>query len=150
MPRDIITTAAGTGEKGFAGDGGPAAKALLNGPFDVCFDRAGNLFFSWFASQAPTLLALGPAIGLDNIGIGIAGTAFVAYLSSLTNSAYTATQYALFGSLFPLPGKIIAGFSGAVVDAVGYPLFFIYTASLTLPAILLCLQLMRRHRAMSE
>jgi sugar lactone lactonase YvrE len=42
----IITTAVGTGEKGFAGDGGPAGKALLNGPFDVCFDRAGNLYFS--------------------------------------------------------------------------------------------------------
>jgi sugar lactone lactonase YvrE len=42
----IITTAVGTGEKGFAGDGGPAAKALLNGPFDLCFDRAGNLYFS--------------------------------------------------------------------------------------------------------
>jgi DNA-binding beta-propeller fold protein YncE len=45
MP-NIITTAVGTGEKGFAGDGGAAAKALLNGPFDVCFDRAGNLYFS--------------------------------------------------------------------------------------------------------
>jgi len=43
---NIITTAVGTGEKGFAGDGGPAEKALLNGPFDVCFDRAGNLYFS--------------------------------------------------------------------------------------------------------
>jgi sugar lactone lactonase YvrE len=42
----IITTMAGTGEKGFGGDGGPAAQALLNGPFDVCFDRAGNLYFS--------------------------------------------------------------------------------------------------------
>jgi hypothetical protein len=46
MPQATITTAVGTGEKGFAGDGGPAEKALLNGPFDVCFDRAGNLFFS--------------------------------------------------------------------------------------------------------
>jgi len=46
MPQNIITTAVGTGEKGFAGDGGPAAQALLNGPFDLCFDRAGNLFFS--------------------------------------------------------------------------------------------------------
>src|SRR5580658_3309533 len=42
----IITTAVGTGEKGFAGDAGPAEKALLNGPFDLCFDRAGNLYFS--------------------------------------------------------------------------------------------------------
>src|SRR5437763_448333 len=42
----VITTAVGTGEKGFAGDGGPAQAALLNGPFDVAFDRAGNLYFS--------------------------------------------------------------------------------------------------------
>src|SRR4051812_8950649 len=42
----IITTAVGTGAKGFAGDGGPAREALLNGPFDIAFDRAGNLYFS--------------------------------------------------------------------------------------------------------
>jgi len=42
----IITTAVGTGERGFAGDGGPAERALLNGPFDVGFDAAGNLYFS--------------------------------------------------------------------------------------------------------
>ena len=42
----IITTAIGTGEKGFAGDGGQASEALLNGPFDIAFDRAGNLYFS--------------------------------------------------------------------------------------------------------
>lgn len=105
----------------------------------------GNLFFSSIASSSVhTLVSLGAAISVDNVGIGIAGTAFVAYLSGLTNSAYTATQYALFGSLFPLPGKIIAGFSGAVVDHIGYPLFFIYTASLTLPAIFLCLILIRQ------
>src|SRR5260370_33016717 len=46
MPDWSITTAVGTGEKGFAGDGGPAAAALLNGPFDVAFDAAGNLYFS--------------------------------------------------------------------------------------------------------
>src|SRR3954465_5668798 len=46
MAEYVITTAVGTGEKGFAGDGGPAAAALLNGPFDVAFDSAGNLYFS--------------------------------------------------------------------------------------------------------
>ena len=46
MPDWTITTAVGTGEKGFAGDGGPAARALLNGPFDLAFDRAGNLVFA--------------------------------------------------------------------------------------------------------
>src|SRR5258706_10709825 len=46
MAEYVITTAVGTGEKGFAGDGGPAKAASLNGPFDVAFDVAGNLFFS--------------------------------------------------------------------------------------------------------
>src|ERR1051325_1727190 len=46
MAEDVITTGVGRGEKGFAGDGGPAAAAVLNGPFDVAFDRAGNLYFS--------------------------------------------------------------------------------------------------------
>lgn len=105
----------------------------------------GNLFFSWLARQeAPGLWHLALAISVDNIGIGIAGTAFVAFLSGLTNTAYTATQYALFGSLFPLPGKLLAGFSGEVVDALGYPSFFLYTAALTLPALLLSLYFMRR------
>src|SRR4029077_12361563 len=48
MPKEswIITTAVGTGERGFGGDGGPAARAQLNGPFDVGFDAGGNLYFS--------------------------------------------------------------------------------------------------------
>ncbi len=41
-----IAAAAGTGEKGFAGDGGPATKAKLDQPFDVAFDRHGHLYFS--------------------------------------------------------------------------------------------------------
>ncbi len=118
------------------------ARTLLIGVVVIC---CGNLFFSWLAQVAdPGLPHLALAISVDNIGIGISGTAFVAYLSGLTNVAYTATQYALFGSLFPLPGKLIAGFSGAVVDAIGYPLFFLYTASLTLPSIALAAYLMRR------
>jgi DNA-binding beta-propeller fold protein YncE len=42
----IITTAVGTGVAGYAGDGGPAARALLNNPFDLTFDVSGNLIFS--------------------------------------------------------------------------------------------------------
>ncbi|QHS10689.1 MFS transporter [Sinimarinibacterium sp. NLF-5-8] len=111
------------------------ARTLFIGALIIAF---GNLFFSWLARLPdPNLIELAIAISVDNIGIGIAGTAFVAYLSSLTNIAYTATQYALFGSLFPLLGKVVAGFSGQVVEHWGYPNFFLYTASLTLPALAL-------------
>src|SRR3546814_5536206 len=85
-------------------------------------------------------------ISADNLSAGIAGTAFIAYLSSLTNRHYTATQYALFSSLFTLFGKFVAGFSGVIVDAEGYVFFFIYTTALGIPAISLVLYLMYHQR----
>ncbi len=115
-------------------------RTLLTGIVIVCF---ANLYFSVLARSNAGLAGLITAISLDNIGIGIAGTAFVAYLSNLTNPAYTATQYALLGLAWSLPCKLLAGFSGRIVDAVGYPLFFVYTAALSLPAILLLLRLNR-------
>ena len=71
-------------------------------------------------------------------------SALAAYLSSLTNTAYTATQYALFSSLFNLAGKFLGGFSGIIVDSTSYLHFFIITGLLGIPAILLVLFLMSR------
>ena len=96
-----------------------------------------NLLFAWLATGHPGLISLAVVICADNLSGGLAGSAFIAYLSSLTNKAYTATQYALFSSLMTLPGKIIGGFSGWVVDSSGYFNFFIYAALLGLPAIVL-------------
>ena len=86
---------------------------------------------------------LAAAISIDNVANGIAGTAFIAYMSSLTSKQYTATQYALFGTLWSLPAKTIASQWGRIVDAVGYPTFFVYTAIVALPALLLIMWLMR-------
>jgi PAT family beta-lactamase induction signal transducer AmpG len=103
-----------------------------------------NLFYAWLATQtAPGVLWLAAAISLDNIANGIAGTAFIAYMSSLTSKEYTATQYALFGTLWSLPAKTIASQWGRIVDAIGYPYFFVYTAVIAVPAVLLILWLMR-------
>ena len=96
------------------------------------------------ATPGPSLAVLTGAICMDNISAGIATTAFIAYLSGLTNRAYTATQYALFSSFMTLPGKLTAGFSGVVVEQVGYASFFTYAAMLGIPAILLVLFLMTR------
>lgn len=96
---------------------------------------AANLYFALMATLPKSIDSLALAITIDNFGSGVEGTAFIAYLSSLTNTAYTATQYALFSSLWSLPGKFIGGFSGLLVDALGYPGFFVYTAALTLPAL---------------
>jgi MFS transporter, PAT family, beta-lactamase induction signal transducer AmpG len=75
------------------------------------------------------------AISADNLGGGIAGTVLIAYLSSLTSAAYTATQYALFSSLMSLPGRFIGGWSGVMVENIGYRDFFIMTAAIGLPAV---------------
>ena len=104
-----------------------------------------NLAFSVLArADAPTLLGLGLVNGFDNLAQAMHGTALIAFLSSLTSARYTATQYALFSSLYALPGKILEGFSGHVVDAIGYPHFFLYTASLSIPALLLLVYLVGR------
>lgn len=97
-------------------------------------------------THTPTLLGLGIANGIDNLAIAVQGTVFIAYLSSLTSQKYTATQYALFSSLFALTGKTLEGFSGFVSHGTGYPLFFVYTASLSIPGLLLLFWL-RRHGA---
>jgi PAT family beta-lactamase induction signal transducer AmpG len=68
---------------------------------------------------------------------GIASAAFIAYLSSLTNVNYSATQYALFSSMMLLAPKWLAGFSGVYVDAHGYEAFFTSTALLGAPVLLL-------------
>ncbi len=85
-------------------------------------------------------------VGADNLAAGIATTTFVAYLSSLTNKAYTATQYALFSSIMLLLAKFIAGFSGLIVDASSYPVFFVYAAALGIPSVLLIPVLMWHDR----
>tara|TARA_A100001015_G_scaffold174775_1_gene194301 strand:+ start:263 stop:1540 length:1278 start_codon:yes stop_codon:yes gene_type:complete len=76
-------------------------------------------------------------IALDNFTGGFAGTVFIAYLSSLTDPKYTATQYALFSSLMLVPGKFLSGFSGLIVDNFGYSELFLISASLGIPAIII-------------
>jgi len=113
---------------------------LLLGAFLVMVT---NLLFALLAILPPDTIYLSMVIGADNLSAGLAGSAFIAYLSGLTNRAYTATQYALFSSLMLLPAKFIGGFSGDIVDASGFVAFFIYTAVLGLPAIVLILYLIR-------
>ncbi len=102
---------------------------------------ATNLLFAYLATLGPDLVWLSVVISADNFSGGLAGSAFIAYLSSLTNSAYTATQYALFSSIMTLPAKILGGFSGVIVEGYGYEWFFSYAAVLGIPAIIVALYL---------
>ena len=104
---------------------------------------ATNLIFAWLAFIGPQPDGLVLAIIADNITGGLAISVFIAYLSSLTNTAYTATQYALFSSVMTLPGQFAAGFTGVLAANVGWVSFFTITALTGLPAIILGFLLLR-------
>lgn len=137
----VVMTIVGAFAGGIAVARYGARRSLIVGGIFVI---ASNLCFALLAIlPSPGIEGLMLVISADNFASGFAGAAFIAYLSSLTNTAYTATQYALFSSLFTLPGKLLGGFSGYVVDAIGYPGFFLYTSALGLPALLLIVALTR-------
>lgn len=119
-----------------------ASRTLVIGGVLVILTNLGFALLAWFGQ--PSLIGLSLVISADNLSAGVAGTAFIAYLSGLTNTAYTATQYALFSSLFTLPGKLMGGASGYVVDSVGFMWFFVYTSALGLPALWLIWKLNRQ------
>jgi MFS transporter, PAT family, beta-lactamase induction signal transducer AmpG len=96
-----------------------------------------NVLFAWLGSRGHDVTALIWVISADNLSSGIASAAFIAYLSSLTNVNYSATQYALFSSMMLLLPKFLAGYSGKYVDAFGYINFFNATALLGVPVLLL-------------
>jgi len=95
------------------------------------------LLFAWLSTQGHDLGLLVAAVTADNFIGGAASSAFIAYLSSLTSAGFTATQYALFSSLMLLLPKSIALLSGLAVDRHGYTVYFIGTALLGVPALLL-------------
>ena len=119
-----------------------AYKSLALGGVLVIATNLAFMTLAWSDDQS--LLGLAIVVGADNLAQGVAGTALIAYLSSLTSASYTATQYALFSSAYALPGKLLMGTSGWVVDQIGYPYFFVYTSFLGLPALVLLWFLWRR------
>ncbi len=102
-----------------------------------------NLLFAALAVVGNVLPMLVITIIGDNLANGLASAVFIAFLSSLTSRAYTATQYALFSSLMTLPGKFLSGFGGLVVTSQGYPSFFVIATLLGLPAIILAVWISR-------
>lgn len=94
-----------------------------------------HLMFAWLSTQGASLSALVIAISADNFSQSFAGTILVTYMSGLTGAGFAATQYALLSSLYALPGKLIAGGSGYVVEAYGYAAFFCMTAAVVLPVV---------------
>ncbi|MDC4844234.1 AmpG family muropeptide MFS transporter [Acinetobacter baumannii] len=77
------------------------------------------------------------AIVVDNMASGLAGAAFIAFLSSLTSVSFTAVQYAIFSSLMTLTPKLLGGYSGTIVSNIGYPNFFLMTTMIGIPILIL-------------
>ncbi len=96
-----------------------------------------NLLFMWLAQVGYSMPMLYLVISADNISAGLASAAFIAFLSSLTNISFTAVQYAIFSSLMTLLPKILGGYSGTIVDEMGYSNFFIITALMGVPVLIL-------------
>ncbi|MCR4377150.1 MAG: MFS transporter, partial [Rhodospirillales bacterium] len=107
---------------------------------------ATNVLFASMAGLGPHIWVLMAVISADNLAGGIAMAAFVAYLSSLTSKRFTATQYALFSSLMMLLPKLLAGYSGVMVDAFGYVAFFLGTATMGLVPLVLIVLVARAGR----
>ena len=111
-----------------------------------------NLLFAVLAVVGHNIWGLIAVISADNFSAGLATSAFIAYLSSLTNLRFTASQYALLSSVMLILPKSIAGFSGFMVDSMGYEIFFLLSAAMGLPAVILIgiLMLMQRKQAMRD
>lgn len=103
-----------------------------------------NLLFMVLANSDADIQLLIAVIAADNLSGGIAIASFIAWLSSLTNISFTATQYAIFSSLMTLFPKLIGGYSGTMVEAIGYSNFFLFASLLGIPVIWLIFYLAKR------
>ncbi|WP_318421510.1 AmpG family muropeptide MFS transporter [Photobacterium leiognathi] len=108
-----------------------------------------NLLFMIFTYVGNNIEMLTLVISADNLGAGIATAAFITFMSSLTNVAFSATQYALFSSIMLLFPKFIAGFSGMYVDHLGYNIFFLTTALIGIPVLIL-IRLVAKNSALTS
>lgn len=129
----------------FVGGVGVAAfglrRMLLLAALGVALSNLAFLLMAWYPAQ---LWAFYAAITADNLFQGFAGVVLVAFMSSLTDRNFTATQYALLVSLANLPGKLAGGVSGFLVEATSYVTFFLVSALTVVPTLLLLLWLWRR------
>ncbi|ERS04215.1 transporter [Acinetobacter sp. COS3] len=111
-------------------------------------DQQGSVELSGKIIKTYSSLWLYMAIIMDNLASGLAGAAFIAFLSSLTSVSFTAVQYAIFSSLMTLTPKLLGGYSGTIVSNIGYPNFFLMTTLIGIPILILVVwvaKLLRDH-----
>ncbi|MFK8012917.1 MAG: MFS transporter [Marinicellaceae bacterium] len=103
-----------------------------------------NVLFMIMAETGKSIEFLVVLISADNLSAGLAMAAFIGFLSMLVNKSFTAVQYAMFSSVMTLFPKILAGFSGSFVDFWGFSNFFLLTAIIGIPVVLLLIYAERK------
>ena len=85
------------------------------------------------------LYCLGLAVGFEYLGVGLGTTAFVAFIASQTNKNFSATQFALFSSIFAIPRSVTGLIAGFIVEkmGLGWTNFFLISAITALPGMVL-------------
>jgi PAT family beta-lactamase induction signal transducer AmpG len=144
----IAATLLGVAAGGFSSQRFGYMRSLIAGGL---LQGAAVASYALLARSGADLRVFGGVMAADNFGISFAGVALVTYMSSLTSLGYTATQYALLSSTYAYLGKILKGFSGAVVEHLAlsrplteaYAVFFLGAGAIGLPALVLCVALMR-------
>ncbi len=106
------------------------------------FQMVSTAGFYFLALIPPNLQALTAVVTVENICTGMATTAYVAFMASLCNKRFTATQYALLSSLMGVPRVIFGSSSGYLAKNMGWPGYFLFCVALHLPGLLMLL----RHR----
>ncbi|MGP5505343.1 AmpG family muropeptide MFS transporter [Psychrobacter celer] len=108
--------------------------AMMIGAILAC---ATNLLFVVLTYNPGSLPIMYMAVIFDNLAAGLASAVFIAFLSALTSIRFTAVQYAIFSSLMTLIPKVMGGYSGSIVDSMGYPFFFTFTFAIGIPILAL-------------
>ncbi len=151
----LIATSIGVAAGGLAAFRLGFTKTLILGAF---LAPASNLGYTYMAIAGGELHNFALALFLENFSEGFAGTALIAWMSSLTSFGYAATQYALLSSFYTILGKFLKGFSGAAVDGMepmiglipAYGTFFALTAAIGIPSVIISIWAARAHGAARE
>ena len=151
----LAGTLLGIAAGGFASQRFGYMRSLIAG---ALLQACGVSGFALLAQSGGDLRVFGAILALENFGAAFAGVAIITYMSSLTSLGYTATQYALLSSTYAYLGKILKGFSGVIVDHLAtshsrmdaYSLFFVGAGAIGLPAVILCVVLLRTQRHASR
>ena len=104
------------------------------------FSTAGFALLAQIGHSVPALAAV---IAFENLSSGMGTAAYAAFMASITNQKFTATQYALLTSLMGIPRVVVSAGSGFMAKAMGWEGYFIFCTLIALPGLLMLLRIRR-------